>query len=104
MALHFVKTSVLSSEDGIDFGKEVQLDTEEARKARREAENASRKPLYQQLADQRAKMQEEYDANTKKIFGTLMNYRVFRYAHYNNRIFYFQMKAPPKALDEEDVE
>ena len=91
MALHFVKTSVLSSEDGIDFGKEVQLDTEEARKARREAENASRKPLYQQLADQRAKMQEEYDANTKKIFGMQIT-SFSNMLNITNRILFFNLK------------
>lgn len=38
MALHFVKTSVLTSSDGIDFGTEVQVESEETRKARQEAE------------------------------------------------------------------
>jgi hypothetical protein len=38
-------------------------------KAKREAEEASRKPLFMQLAEQRDKKQEEYDLNTKKLFG-----------------------------------
>jgi hypothetical protein len=79
MALHFVKTSVLTSEDGIDFGKEVAVESEEARKSRQEADDASRKPLYEQLRELQDKAKEEYDANTKRLF------------------------AAPKALDEEDV-
>lgn len=78
MTLRFVKTSVLTSEDGLDFSKEEALETEEARQARLARENASNKPLYQQLAEQQAKKQEEYDANTKLMF------------------------APPKGLDMEE--
>ena len=69
MALHFVATSILTSEDGIEFGKETPLETDEARKARVENDQASKKPLYMQLAEQKDKKQEEYDAMTKKIFG-----------------------------------
>ena len=79
MALHFVKTAVLSSEDGIDFSKETTIESEEAKQARLLAERANAKPLYQQLAEQKERKQEEYDANTKLLF------------------------APPKALDEEEV-
>ena len=79
MALHFVATSVLTSTDGIDFSKEEALDTEESRRSRREAEEATRKPLFMQLQELRDKKQEEYDSNTKKLF------------------------AAPKALDEEDI-
>jgi hypothetical protein len=71
MALHFVSTAVLSSEDGIEFSKEIQLETEEARKTRQAAENASKRPLYMQLAEQQDKKQAEYDANTKAMFGEL---------------------------------
>jgi hypothetical protein len=78
MALRFVKTSVLTSSDGIEFSTEVALESEEARVARAAAERASARPLFEQLADQRQKKQDEYDANTKLLF------------------------APPKALDEEE--
>lgn len=79
MTLRFVATTVLSSKDGIDFSNEVAIESEEAKIARLAAERASHRPLYEQLAEQRQKKQDEYDANTKLIF------------------------APPKALDEEDV-
>jgi FAM192A/Fyv6, N-terminal domain len=69
MALHFVKTAVLSSSDGVDFGTEVAVESEDTRKARADAEAATRKPLFQQLADLRDKKQEEFDENKKKIFG-----------------------------------
>ena len=68
MALHFVATSVLTSEDGIGFEKEVQLESDDARKSKAEAIKV--KPLFEQLAEQNAKKQEEYDAMTKLIFGT----------------------------------
>lgn len=80
MTLRFVKTSILSSEDGIDFSKEVALETEEAKAARIAKELAQSKPLYEQLAANKAKKQEEYDENTKKIY------------------------APPKALEDDDVQ
>eukprot|EP01037_Dinobryon_pediforme_P019855 gene19855-20353_t len=80
MTLRFVKTSILTSEDGIDFGKEVAVESEEVIAAKVAAERASSKPLYQQLAEIKEKKQQEYDENTKKIF------------------------APPKALEVEDVE
>ncbi len=69
MALHFVSTSVLSSDNGIDFTKEVQLETEEAKRLRLANEAAARKPLYLQLAEKKELQQAEYDANTKKMFG-----------------------------------
>ena len=71
MALHFVKTAVLSSENGIDFGTEVAVESDETRKAKLDAEAASRKPLFQQLADIRDRKQDEFDENRKKIFGEL---------------------------------
>lgn len=80
MALHFVSTSVLTSEDGIDFSKETQLETEEAKKIRLEREKVGSKPLFMQLAEQQDKQQLERDKITKLIF------------------------APPKGLDEEEYE
>lgn len=80
MTLRFVKTSVLTSDDGIDFSNETSLETDEARKARQEADSSSNKPLFQQLADLRDRKQLEYDENTRKIF------------------------APPKGLDEDDLQ
>ena len=78
MALHFVSTSVLSSNDGIEFNNEIQKESEEQRKARLKREEAAAKPLYIQLQEREAEKQAEYDANTKKLF------------------------APPRAIDEED--
>eukprot|EP01031_Cornospumella_fuschlensis_P027148 gene27148-32794_t len=78
MTLRFVKTSVLSSTDGIDFSNEVAVESEEAKMARLAAERASQKSLFDQLSEQRQKKQDEYDANTKLMF------------------------APPKAIDEEE--
>jgi hypothetical protein len=69
MSLRFVKTSVLSSEDGIDFSKETVIESEEAKIARIQAERASQKSLYEQLEEQKAKKQAEYDAVTKQIFS-----------------------------------
>lgn len=80
MTLRFVKTSILTSSDGIDFSNEQQLEGEEARKKRLAQEAAAVKPLYQQLAELKAQQQLEYDENTKLIF------------------------APPKALDEDEIE
>lgn len=80
MTLRFVKTSILSSTDGIDFGTEIAVESDEVLKTRIAAEAAANKPLYQQLADIRDRKKIEYDENTKKIF------------------------APPKGLDEEDVD
>lgn len=78
MALRFVKTSVLTSEDGIDFSTETVVESEEQRSIRLNAENAAQRPLYMQLQEQQDKKQAEYDAITKQIF------------------------APPKGLDEEE--
>lgn len=80
MTLRFVKTSILSSSDGIDFANEIAVESEEVLKTRVAAEAAANVPLYQQLADIRDKKKLEYDEIGKKIF------------------------APPRALDEEDIE
>lgn len=69
MTLRFVKTSVLVSEDGLDFSKETAVESEEARAARLARESAANKPLYQQLADIKQRKQDEYDANTKLLFS-----------------------------------
>lgn len=78
MSLQFVKSAVLTSDNGIDFSKEEVLETDEVIRARQAAERASHKSLYEQLADRKEKQQAEYDANTKLLF------------------------APPKAIDEEE--
>lgn len=80
MTLRFVKTSILSSSDGIDFATEVAVESEEVLKTRVAAEAAANVPLYQQLADIRDRKKLEYDEIGKKIF------------------------APPRALDDEDIE
>jgi hypothetical protein len=79
MALHFVKTAIQTSTDGHIYSEEA-VESDETRKARKEAEESSRKPLFQQLADIKAKKDEEYDENKKKMF------------------------APPKGLDEDEAE
>lgn len=81
MSSGFVKTSILApSKNGETYNvEETRVDSEDVRKqARRESELSS-KPLFEQLESNKAKEQEEYDRVTKLIF------------------------APPKALDEEDV-
>lgn len=79
MSLQFVKTAVLTSTDGLDFSKEEAIESDEAKATRLAQERAANKPLYQQLAEQKDKKQQEYDAMTKMIF------------------------APPKAIDEEEA-
>lgn len=79
MSLRFVKTAVLTSTDGLDFSKEEAIESDEAKAVRLAQERAANKPLYQQLAEQKDKKQQEYDAMTKMIF------------------------APPKAIDEEEA-
>mmetsp|Transcript_16711 Transcript_16711/g.17468 ORF Transcript_16711/g.17468 Transcript_16711/m.17468 type:complete len:216 (+) Transcript_16711:59-706(+) len=77
MALHFVSTSILSStEEG--YNEEIK-ENEETIKLKKLQEKLSSRPLYEQLAEQAAKKEAEYNANTKLIFG------------------------PPKGLDEEDI-
>ena len=51
------------------FLYQVALENEDTKRARLLAEQAANKPLYQQLAEKKQKEQEEYDANTKKIFA-----------------------------------
>ena len=82
MAIRFVSTSILKATSDGDFetGEEVPIDTEETRQQKIDLEKKSNKPLFMQLAERKERQQEEYDANTKKIF------------------------APPQGLDEDDVE
>jgi len=79
MSIRFVSTAILSSSDGIDFDTEEKLETVEAKEARKAAERGASKPLFQQLAEREEAKKLEYDLNTKR------------------------MNAPPKALDDEDV-
>ena len=50
MSIHFVSTAILSSSDGINHDKEEEVESSEVIRARKEAERAANKPLYQQLA------------------------------------------------------
>ena len=70
MSINFVKTSILISEDGLDFNKEESTENDEERRKRQLKENARNKSLYEQLADKKALKQEEYDENRKLLFGT----------------------------------
>ena len=76
---NFVSTAVLSSKDGIGFDTEQVKESEDVVKARVAAESQGRRPLFQQLADQRQAAQDERDAIYKSNGG------------------------PDKVLDEEDV-
>mmetsp|Transcript_3385 Transcript_3385/g.6141 ORF Transcript_3385/g.6141 Transcript_3385/m.6141 type:complete len:133 (+) Transcript_3385:133-531(+) len=69
MALHFVSTSTTTSSDGISFDTEEVKESQEIIQARRAADIASKKSLFEQLSDQQEKKKEEYDKNTKLIFG-----------------------------------
>lgn len=80
MAIRFVATGVLESEDGISFNIDTPLETEEEIEKRRQRETNDTKPLYQQLEEQKAKKLEEEELKRKAIF------------------------APPKGLDEDDIE
>ena len=79
MSINFVSTSVLESEDGIDFGKETQKDTVEIKELNRINSNAG-KSLYDQLSAQRSEKEEIYDQK-----GRLL-------------------RAPQAGLEEDDVE
>jgi hypothetical protein len=73
------------------------VESDEARIARVAAERAASKPLYQQLAEQMDKKQQEYDENTKKIFAPP---KVLVGLH----LLESHMIIIMKALDEDDVE
>lgn len=53
---------------GILLKQEVK-ESQEIIQARRAADIASKKSLFEQLSDQQEKKKEEYDKNTKLIFG-----------------------------------
>lgn len=80
MSLNFVSTSVLTSEDGIAYSTETAIPSEEAQANRLKQQSSNGKSLYEQLEERKLLKEEEYNNNTKLIF------------------------APPRALDEEDVE
>ena len=67
MSIQFVATTVVQESDGISFGAEEAIESEEVKRARVQAERAAQKPLYEQLAEREAKKKEEYDRNTKVI-------------------------------------
>lgn len=54
MSLNFVKSSILSSSDGIDFNNETLLDSDEAKRSREAGDKGYVKPLYLQLAERKA--------------------------------------------------
>lgn len=74
-----MSTSVLESEDGLEFGKETQKDTLEVKEQKKLALNRG-KSLYDLLLEKKAEKDEEYDQN-----GRLL-------------------RAPSAGLDEEDIE
>ena len=76
-------------------------ENQEVTQARRAADAASKKSLYEQLAEQQDKKKEEYDANTKLIFGEMAKTNIMSIILPVNFLHYL---APPKCLDEEDVE
>ena len=80
MSIHFVSTTVLSSEDGLEFGKETAVMSEDAQNLRENAERSNVKPLAQVLAERKAQKEEEYDATGKSL------------------------RAPQVGLDEDDME
>lgn len=89
MALHFTSSSILTSDDGIGFNKEVALETAEAKLARKASEQAASKPLYMQLAEKKELEQQEYDANTKRMFGKPLHKHFFfklLYVWYQRRL------------------
>ena len=79
MSSGFVRTEVISSADGINHEVSEKIENEEAERLRRRHEQDGQKSLYDQLAEQKEKMQEAYDEQTKLIF------------------------APPRGLDEEEL-
>jgi len=69
MTLRFIETSILESSDGLNFEVETRLDSEETRKAKAEADRASNKPLYQQLAEKKAREKEEHEEKFAKFLA-----------------------------------
>jgi hypothetical protein len=79
MSINFVSTSVLESEDGLDFGKETQKDTLEINEQKLLTSSAG-SSLYEQLAAHKAEKEEEYDQKGRHL------------------------RAPRAGLEEEDLE
>jgi hypothetical protein len=75
MALHFVSTSVLTSEDGIGFENEIKKDSVDVLNNKKL--DLYSKPLFEQLANQQEVKQAERDAITKLIFGKFIESPVF---------------------------
>ena len=69
MSSGFVRTEVISSADGINHEVSEKIENEEAERLRRRHEQDGQKSLYDQLAEQKEKMQEAYDEQTKLIFA-----------------------------------
>ncbi len=86
MSIRFVKTAIVSSADGLDFNVEEKVENEELRKARlgmllihfvflthssllltnsSAKEDGLKKPLYEQLQEQKEKKDAEFEANRK---------------------------------------
>lgn len=80
MTLRFVSTTILESDNGIDFSKEKPVDISNSINTKDPISKSCGKTLYQQLQERNIEKQNEYDAMTKLIY------------------------APPKALDEDDVQ
>eukprot|EP00750_Incisomonas_marina_P011710 INCI16406.3.p1 GENE.INCI16406.3~~INCI16406.3.p1 ORF type:complete len:175 (+),score=45.75 INCI16406.3:300-824(+) len=84
-ASNFTSAAILKADDGVNWTTQTQTDEQKkaaaAATTRRDlVGDGTRKTLYDQLQENKEKWQEEFDENTKKIY------------------------APPKALDEEDVQ
>lgn len=71
MSLHFVSTSVLSSTDDGIYSEQLKENDDEVLQSKVAASKSSQKPLFEQLAEQAAKKQAEYDATSKLLFGII---------------------------------
>ena len=65
MSIHFISTTILSSEDGVDFNKEISV--KESTRARSDTANAPQKPLAQIIAERKAKKEDEYESTGKAM-------------------------------------
>ena len=65
MAIHFVSTSILRSEDGVEFSKEISIESEDVKVARANASSRSDKSLYDQLEERKKVKDDEYETNGK---------------------------------------
>ena len=80
MSIHFVSTSILESEDGVDFGKETasKAIAQDNRELKRKGTGGS--SLYDQLTAQRDAKQEDFEKNGAR------------------------MRAPTSGLDQDDID